>query len=67
MKQFDKHADAYNVVRGKIAYPDSLYRNLAERARHAKRRWTSAAATASRPSACNPGSATWKAATWARR
>lgn len=26
MKQFDKHADAYNVVRGKIAYPDSLYR-----------------------------------------
>ena len=32
MKQFDKHADAYNVVRGKIAYPDSLYRNLAERA-----------------------------------
>ncbi|RTT76259.1 class I SAM-dependent methyltransferase, partial [Pseudomonas aeruginosa] len=29
MKQFDKHADAYNVVRGKIAYPDSLYRNLA--------------------------------------
>ncbi|EPF1385170.1 hypothetical protein ACSQRM_005516, partial [Pseudomonas aeruginosa] len=24
MKQFDKHADAYNVVRGKIAYPDSL-------------------------------------------
>ena len=33
MKQFDKHADAYNVGRGKIAYPDSLYRNLAERAR----------------------------------
>lgn len=31
MKQFDKHADAYNVVRGKIAYPDALYNNLASR------------------------------------
>lgn len=31
MKQFDKHADAYNVVRGKIAYPEALYQLLASR------------------------------------
>lgn len=32
MKQFNKNAQAYNVVRGKIAYPDSLYATLAARA-----------------------------------
>lgn len=28
MKQFDKHADAYHAVRGKIVYPDALYARL---------------------------------------
>jgi SAM-dependent methyltransferase len=30
MKQFDKHADAYNVVRGKVAYPEKLYQILVQ-------------------------------------
>jgi predicted TPR repeat methyltransferase len=25
MKQFDKHADAYKVIRDKVAYPDRLF------------------------------------------
>ncbi|HGM6859849.1 class I SAM-dependent methyltransferase [Serratia rubidaea] len=32
MKQFNKNAQAYNAVRGKIAYPDALYASLAARA-----------------------------------
>lgn len=28
MKQFDKNADAYQAIRNKIAYPDSLYKRL---------------------------------------
>jgi SAM-dependent methyltransferase len=28
MKQFDLHAEAYNVVRGKIAYPEKLFQTL---------------------------------------
>ncbi len=32
MTQFNKYAEAYNVVRGKIAYPDALYASLAARA-----------------------------------
>lgn len=32
MKQFNKNAQAYNLVRGKIAYPEILYRSLAGRA-----------------------------------
>ncbi|AJK48190.1 class I SAM-dependent methyltransferase [Burkholderia plantarii] len=30
MKQFDLHAEAYNIVRGKIAYPEKLFRTLSE-------------------------------------
>ncbi len=30
MKQFDKNADAYQTIRHKIAYPETLYRKLAE-------------------------------------
>ncbi|CAM4050355.1 class I SAM-dependent methyltransferase [Serratia silvae] len=32
MKQFNKNAQAYDVVRGKISYPDTLYTSLADRA-----------------------------------
>ncbi|MCW8176057.1 class I SAM-dependent methyltransferase [Verminephrobacter aporrectodeae] len=32
MKQFDKHADAYHAVRGKVAYPDIVYETLVRRA-----------------------------------
>ncbi|MEN3031637.1 class I SAM-dependent methyltransferase [Chromobacterium amazonense] len=28
MKQFDLHAEAYNIVRGKIAYPEKLFQTL---------------------------------------
>lgn len=31
MNQFNKHPEAYNVVRGKIAYPEMLYSWLLER------------------------------------
>ena len=31
MKQFNKNAVAYNLVRGKITYPNSLYHSLADR------------------------------------
>lgn len=30
MKQFDKYAESYNVVRGKITYPEQLYKRLAK-------------------------------------
>ena len=33
MKQFDKNADAYHIIRGKIAYPESLYKTLSEKCR----------------------------------
>ncbi|WP_338885338.1 class I SAM-dependent methyltransferase [Xenorhabdus sp. TH1] len=32
MKQFNKNAGSYDVVRGKITYPDELYRSLSVRA-----------------------------------
>lgn len=32
MKQFDKHADAYHAVRGKVTYPDIVYETIARRA-----------------------------------
>lgn len=31
MKQFDKHADAYHAVRGKVAYPDVVFETIASR------------------------------------
>lgn len=31
MRQFDQHAEAYNAVRAKVAYPDKLFTTLKER------------------------------------
>ena len=33
MKQFDLHAEAYNVIRGKIAYPEKLFQMLSSACR----------------------------------